>query len=53
VDIVVFIDRHDSAWSEHDLEAIISVHKSDMVFEKLTRGVRAEAAAGAARIHIR
>jgi hypothetical protein len=53
VDLAAFIDRYDQAWNEQDVEAIMSMHTSDMVFENTsdmvfenhTRAVRAEGAA--------
>ena len=45
MDLAAFIDRHDQAWNEQDVEAIMSMHTSDMVFENHTRAVRAEGAA--------
>jgi ketosteroid isomerase-like protein len=42
VDLAAFIDRYDRAWNEHDVDAIMSMHTPDMVFENHTRGVRAE-----------
>jgi steroid delta-isomerase-like uncharacterized protein len=44
------IERYNQAWNDHDLDAIMSMHASDMVFENHTAG---EAAQGAeAREHI-
>ena len=45
VNLAAFIDRYDQAWNEQDVEAIMSMHTSDMVFENHTRAVRAEGAA--------
>jgi len=45
VDLAAFIDRYDQAWNEQDVEAIMSMHTSDMVFENHTRAVQAEGAA--------
>jgi ketosteroid isomerase-like protein len=42
VDLAAFIERYDRAWNEQDLDAIMSMHTPDMVFENHTRGVRAE-----------
>jgi ketosteroid isomerase-like protein len=42
VDLGAFIDRYDRAWNEQDVEAIMSMHAPDMVFENHTRGVRVE-----------
>jgi hypothetical protein len=42
MDLAAFIDRYDQAWNDQDVEAIISMHSSDMVFENHTRGVRVE-----------
>jgi taurine dehydrogenase small subunit len=36
------IERYDQAWNDHDLEAILSMHAPDMVFENHTAGERAE-----------
>jgi steroid delta-isomerase-like uncharacterized protein len=44
VDLEAFIDRYDQAWNDHDVEAIVSMHAADMVFENHTRGVRVEGA---------
>ena len=44
MDLGAFIDRYDQAWNEQDVEVIMSMHSSDMVFENHTRGVRAEGA---------
>jgi steroid delta-isomerase-like uncharacterized protein len=44
------IDRYNAAWNEQDLDAIISMHAPDMVFENHTAG---ETATGeAVRAHI-
>jgi steroid delta-isomerase-like uncharacterized protein len=44
------IDRYNAAWNAHDVDAIMGMHASDMVFENHTAG---EAAQGeAARDHI-
>jgi taurine dehydrogenase small subunit len=40
--LAAFIDRYDRAWNEQDVEAIVAMHASDMVFENHTRGVVAE-----------
>jgi len=45
VDLAAFIDRYDQAWNEQDVEAIMSMHAPDMVFENHTRGVRVEGGA--------
>ena len=42
MDLAAFIDRYDQAWNEQDVEAIMSMHTSDMVFENHTRAVRSE-----------
>jgi len=42
MDLDAFIDRYDQAWNDHDLDAIMSMHTEDMVFENHTRGVRAQ-----------
>ena len=44
------IDRYNAAWNEHDLDAIISMHAPDMVFDNHTAGESAEGEA--ARAHI-
>ncbi|MCD6014887.1 MAG: hypothetical protein K0R88_971 [Solirubrobacterales bacterium] len=36
------IARYNEAWNAHDLEAIMSMHTPDMVFENHTAGERAE-----------
>jgi steroid delta-isomerase-like uncharacterized protein len=36
------IARYNDAWNEHDLDAIMSMHAPDMVFENHTAGERAE-----------
>jgi steroid delta-isomerase-like uncharacterized protein len=32
------IDRYNAAWNQHDLDAIMAMHASDMVFENHTAG---------------
>jgi steroid delta-isomerase-like uncharacterized protein len=44
------IDRYNAAWNNHDLEAIMSMHAPDMVFENHTAGESAEGEA--VRAHI-
>jgi steroid delta-isomerase-like uncharacterized protein len=44
------IDRYNAAWNDHDLDAIMSMHASDMVFENHTAGESAEGEE--ARAHI-
>jgi steroid delta-isomerase-like uncharacterized protein len=44
------IDRYNAAWNEHDLDAIMSMHAPDMVFENHTAGEAAEGEA--VRAHI-
>jgi steroid delta-isomerase-like uncharacterized protein len=44
------IARYNEAWNAHDLDAIMSLHAPDMVFENHTAGERAEG--GAVREHI-
>jgi len=44
------IDRYNAAWNEHDLEAIMAMHATDMVFENHTAGESAQGEA--ARAHI-
>jgi len=36
------ITRYNEAWNAHDLDAIVSMHAPDMVFENHTAGERAE-----------
>src|SRR3954471_11130252 len=36
------IARYNEAWNAHDLDAIMSMHAADMVFENHTAGERAE-----------
>jgi steroid delta-isomerase-like uncharacterized protein len=36
------IARYNDAWNAHDLDAIMSMHAADMVFENHTAGERAE-----------
>ena len=36
------IERYDQAWNDHDVDAIVSMHTADMVFENHTAGERAE-----------
>ena len=33
-----FIDRYNEAWNAHDVEAIVSMHTDDSVFENHTTG---------------
>jgi steroid delta-isomerase-like uncharacterized protein len=42
MDLAAFIDRYDQAWNDQDVDAIMSMHTDDMVFENHTRGVRVE-----------
>ena len=44
MDLTAFIDRYDQAWNDQDVDAIMSMHTEDMVFENHTRGVRVEGA---------
>jgi steroid delta-isomerase-like uncharacterized protein len=44
------IDRYNQAWNDHDLDAIMSMHAPDMVFENHTAGESAEGEE--ARAHI-
>jgi steroid delta-isomerase-like uncharacterized protein len=44
------IDRYNQAWNDHDVDAIVSMHAPDFVFENHTAGERAEGEA--ARAHI-
>ena len=36
------IERYDQAWNDHDVDAIVSMHAPDMVFENHTAGERAQ-----------
>jgi steroid delta-isomerase-like uncharacterized protein len=36
------IEHYDQAWNEHDVDAIVSMHAPDMVFENHTARERAE-----------
>jgi steroid delta-isomerase-like uncharacterized protein len=36
------IERYDRAWNDHDVDAIVSMHAPDMVFENHSAGERAE-----------
>jgi hypothetical protein len=42
MDLAAFIDHYDQAWNDQDVDAIMSMHAPDMVFENHTRGVRVE-----------
>ena len=42
MNLAAFIDRYDQAWNDQDVDAIMSMHTGDMVFENHTRGVRVE-----------
>jgi steroid delta-isomerase-like uncharacterized protein len=44
------IELYNDAWNRHDLDAIVSMHAEDMVFENHTAGERAEG--DAVREHI-
>lgn len=44
------IERYNAAWNAHDLDAVISMHAPDMVFENHTAGEAAEGEA--VRAHI-
>ncbi len=44
------IDRYNAAWNDHDLDAIMSMHAPDMVFDNHTAGESAEGEE--ARAHI-
>ena len=37
-----FIDRYNTAWNEHDVEAIVAMHTEDSVFENHVTGDRYE-----------
>lgn len=49
-DLRVLIHRYNRAWNAQDLDAIVSMHAPDMVFENHTAGERVEG--GAVREHI-
>lgn len=40
MDLAAFIDRHDQAWNDQDVDAIMSMYSPDVVVENHTRGVR-------------
>lgn len=44
------IERYNAAWNDHDLDAIVSMHASDMVFANHTAGESAQG--GEVREHI-
>jgi steroid delta-isomerase-like uncharacterized protein len=44
------IERYNAAWNDHDVDAIVTMHAPDMVFENHTAGEAAEGEA--ARRHI-
>ncbi len=48
--LAAMVERYNDAWNAHDLDAIISMHAADMVFENHTAGERAEGEA--VRAHI-
>jgi steroid delta-isomerase-like uncharacterized protein len=37
-DLQAFIDRYNDAWGRHDVDAIVSMHTEDSVFENHTTG---------------
>ena len=37
-ELQTFIDRYNQAWNRHDVEAIVSMHTDDSVFENHTTG---------------
>jgi steroid delta-isomerase-like uncharacterized protein len=43
-DLAAAIGRYNDAWNRHDLDAIVSMHAPDMVFENHTAGELAEGA---------
>ena len=38
VELQEFIDRYNAAWNDHDVDAIVSMHTEDSVFENHTTG---------------
>ena len=38
VELQEFIDRYNAAWNDHDVDAILSMHTDDSVFENHTTG---------------
>lgn len=38
VELQAFIDRYNDAWNRHDVDAIVSMHTEDSVFENHTTG---------------
>ena len=51
MDVRDLIERYNAAWNAHDLDAIASMHHTDVVFHNHTAGERADGAA-AVRTHI-
>jgi steroid delta-isomerase-like uncharacterized protein len=41
-DLETLIARYNEAWNAHDVDAVVAMHASDMVFENHTAGERAE-----------
>ena len=37
-ELQAFIDRYNAAWNDHDVDAIVSMHTDDSVFENHTTG---------------
>ena len=37
-ELQAFIDRYNAAWNDHDIDAIVSMHTEDSVFENHTTG---------------
>ncbi|MBJ7459765.1 MAG: nuclear transport factor 2 family protein [Thermoleophilaceae bacterium] len=40
--LTALIERYNDAWNAHDLDAVVSMHAPDMIFENHTAGERAE-----------
>jgi len=49
-ELELVIGRYNDAWNAHDVDAIMSMHAPDMVFENHTAGETAEG--GAVRAHV-
>ena len=37
-ELQAFIDRYNAAWNDHDIDAIVSMHTDDSVFENHVTG---------------